>query len=105
MRPARVIWVLHRRIDAKVAIHCGQNILRSLGVFGGLGTFVIRSADDTATLNSAACERGAEYVRPVVATGLCVDFRRASEFAPCDNHGRFEQSALIEILNESAVGA
>ena len=61
MRASAVVEVLLGHVDAKVAIHGGENVLRMHGSFLGLGSLGIGSSHDATALNTTTGDRGAEY--------------------------------------------
>ena len=73
MRPAGAVEVLRLRIDAEVAVHRRQHVLRRLGVGLREGALGVGRADDPAALDRAAGQGGAEDVGVVVAAGVVVD--------------------------------
>ena len=57
-----VVEVLLGHVDAKVAIHGGEDVLRAHGAFLGCGALGIRFAHDATALDTTAGDSGAEDV-------------------------------------------
>ena len=65
-----------------------------------LAALPVGRADDLSTTHPTAGEQGHRHARPMIASDLRADPRRAPELAP-DQHGDvLVQSALIQILDE-----
>ena len=64
----------------------------------------VRRADDLAGLHPAAGEQRAADLRPVIAPGVRVDLRGASELAPRHHRHVLVQPTLMQILDERAHG-
>src|SRR5436305_9211609 len=103
LRPARRVKNVDRiGVDAEVAIYRRDDLAgRHRALAGNLAEAVGR-ADDLAGPHAAADHQARADRRPVIATRIVVDARRAAELAP-DDHGRIvEQAARVQVLDESA---
>src|ERR1043166_2261743 len=105
MRASGVIDILRLGIDAEMPVNGGEHILWSFGIVGRFGSFVVGRSHDASTFDPAAGNGSTENIRPMIATRICIDLRRAAELAPGNYHGGGEQSALIEIFDQRGVGA
>ncbi len=57
-----------------------------------------------ATAESTSREGDREYARPVIATGVLVDFRGAAELRAEHDDGAVEHPATVEVADEGSVG-
>ncbi len=104
MGASRVVVVLGGGVDAEVAVEGRQNVLGVFGVVFDHGGVGVGGADGSATFDAPTGEGGAEGAHPVVAAGGGVDAGGAAMFAPGDDHGRFQQTPLVEVFDEGRVG-
>src|SRR5437763_73737 len=88
-----------------MTVYRSEHVLWRFRVVFRISALVVARADDAAALNAAARHGRAEDVRPVVAAGTAVHLRGAAELAPGHHHRRLKQAALIEVLDQRAVGA
>lgn len=87
-------------VDSEMTIQRGEDVLimnRPGGHFSGVA---ISAADDLASVETAAGHDAHRNLRPVLASAIVADFRRASKFSPHDNHHIVEHSALFQISVE-----
>ena len=61
----------------------------------------IRGAIDEAAFNSTTSEDRGEHFREVVTTFVFIDARGASKFREHDDHGRGEESGLLQVFEKS----
>ncbi len=70
------------------------------GSVGDFSSDPVGRSDDLAGAESASGEEGAADFRPVIATGLLVDARGATELAPGDHQRVVEHASLVEVGNK-----
>ena len=95
-----VVEVLLGHVDAKMAVHGGEDVLGAYGSFLGFSAFGIGFAHHATTLDTATSNCGAEDVRVVVAPSGGIHLGRTAELAPCDNHDVIGESAFVEVFEE-----
>src|SRR5258705_7196090 len=88
------------RIDAEQVINCRGEVVGTDRVFRGKGTGLVRSAINETALHAAAGEQDGVALRPMVTTGLLIDFGRAAKLAHPQDQSRVEETALIELLQQ-----
>ena len=88
------------RIDAEVAIERGEHFGKVNGAIDDLAAEPVGGADHLPGAEATAGEEPAADLRPVVAPGVFVDQRRASELPPGDDGHVLVEAAGMEILDE-----
>src|SRR5262245_8919641 len=91
------------RIVAKGRENRGMNVGRRDRSRGWIGACLVGTADDLPAANAAAGQYHREAIWPVIAAGLIVDDRRAAEISHPDDERRIEQTALLEVVEQSDV--
>src|SRR5262245_42284181 len=96
-RPAGAVQECLAGIDAQCAVdrrqHLGHGVTAVLWTFAAGRT----GADGLAHTQAAAGDHAAHHRSPVVTTGVIVDARRATKFAPDDGDDVVAHAALVEI--------
>src|SRR5207244_10857833 len=81
-------------------IKCGEDFTKGDRPFNGFATQTVRCADDLPGFHPAAREQCARNARPMIAAGILVDRRRATELTP-NNYGHIlVKTALVQVLHE-----
>ncbi len=93
--------------DAERVVDRGGHVLGSLGVAGGVASFIIRRTNYCAAANAAAGEEQRLHGSPVVTSGGVVafcqvrDLRRAAELARHHDQRAVQQAAAWKIVQQS----
>src|SRR5438874_13518873 len=101
VRPIEAVAQLRRRRDAKTIINRGNDIRRSDGATARSSADFVAGAVDEAALQAATREQQAIAEIPVIATGAGVNLRTASKFAHDGDQRAFEQTALVQIVQQT----
>ena len=89
-------------VDAEVAVQRGVQLAVGDGPGDGFSCDPVGCPDDLARPHPAAGQQREVDLRPVIATHLRADLRRASELAQDDNGAILIESALVQVLDERA---
>ena len=88
------------RVNAEVVVKRGKDFAEPDGSFLGFAAESVGGADGLAGFHAAAGKQSAGDARPVIASGVCVDFWGASEFAPNDERNVFVHAALVKVVDK-----
>ena len=99
-RPADRTHVFLGGIDFKRRADRAEQIRNVHGIINDPHSVFGRFADHLAPLNSATSEQCIEIARPVIATGIRIDFWRPSKFARPHDQRLVEKTAIFEISNQ-----
>ena len=86
MRSSAVVEVLLGDVDAQMAVHGGENVLRAHRAFLGLGPLGIGSSHDSTPLDAATSHRGAENIRIMVSSAGDIYLGGPAKLTPGDDH-------------------
>src|SRR5439155_2959210 len=87
-------------VDVEVVIERGEDVAELDRAFRRLSTQTVRGADDLAGLQTAAGEQSAGDARPMVAAGVFIDGRSASELTPDDDGDILVETALVQVFHQ-----
>ena len=88
-------------VDAQQVKHRGVQVVDLDLVLDGVVAVIVGGAVDGAALDSAAGEPHGEAIGIVIAAVGSLGHRRAAELAAPDHQSRFEQAAVLEILEQA----
>ena len=91
---------VQRMVDTEPPIDRRGDVARGHRITAGVSPLRVAGAPDRTAGDPATRHQDAVTVRPMVASGLRVDFGGPTEFAHRDDEGRIEQTALIEIIDQ-----
>src|SRR5438128_11956986 len=89
-------------VEAEVVEESGYQVAVLDGTLVGSGAVLRGGADHLPGAHAAAGQEAGGDLRPVVAAGIFVDARRASEVAPDDHREVPVEAAVVDVLDESA---
>src|SRR5205823_6504998 len=92
-------------VDAKGAVQGRCDLRAGDGARLGPKGELIRFADDAAPLDGTAAEDDRPDAGVMIAAAGGVDLRRAPEFAQAGNHRVRKEAAIVQVLEQGAVGA
>ncbi len=87
-------------VDAHLRVERGGEIFGPINVFRCVIAFGVGGADDLAAGNARASHENGHGAGPVIAAGIFVYFRGASEFAEADDHGFVHEAAGVKVGDE-----
>tara|TARA_Y100000588_G_C14217956_1_gene909715 strand:+ start:1695 stop:2081 length:387 start_codon:yes stop_codon:yes gene_type:complete len=87
-------------VKPHAVVNSGVQVGGIHGMLGGIGGVSIRSADDLPGTDASAGEEGAAALAPMVASGITINLRRATEFAEAGDKRLIQTTTLVKVLNE-----
>ena len=101
LRPStQVGYGCRTRVDTHLLIESGNHFTKVCASFDGISCMLVGSPDDLSHFHAAAGKQSTSDLGPVITTGVLVDSRSSSKFAPGDDGNIIGQPTFVDVLDQ-----